>query len=516
MPTKSQDILRRYGVAVVAVAAALALKFMLAPYLSVDVPFLVFFMAVMVSAWYGGLGPGLLATALSELAVDYFFLEPRYSLFSGTFSQNIPLMMFLAEGALVSWLADRLRVARRRSDERKEQLDLLVDGARDYAIFMLDPDGLIVTWNAGANRITGYESREVVGQPTWRLYPEAEIAAHIPERDLHLARTQGRMAGEGWRVRKDDSRFWASTVITALLDDRGELRGFSVVTRDITDRKHAEEEIERHRQHLEELVRRRTEELEAVNRKLQAEALGHEQAAEQLLRTSQLLARSNQDLEQFASVASHDLQEPLRVISGFLQLLERRCRTKLDAEACEFIGFAVDGASRMQRLINDLLDYSRISTRGIDFAPTDCNEVLRLAQANLRASIEESRASIHCDSMPTVVADKGQLLRLFQNLLGNAIKYRGPEPPVIHVAAQPRDGQWQFSIRDNGIGIEPQYFDRIFVMFQRLHERNKYSGTGIGLAVCKRIVERHGGRIWVESQPGQGSTFHFTLTQPRD
>ncbi len=223
------------------------------------------------------------------------------------------------------------------------------------------------------------------------------------------------------------------------------------------------------------------------------------------------LEHSNRELEQFAYVASHDLQEPLRMVSSYTELLERRYGDKLDDKAREFIGYAVDGAVRMQRLINDLLEFSRVSTRGKALQPVDVTRVLGTVRANLSVAIQDAGALVTNDALPTVMADETQLVQLLQNLIGNAIKFRGRERPHVHVGAQATATEWVFAVRDNGIGIAPEYFERIFVIFQRLHARDEYPGTGIGLAVCRRILDRHGGRIWVESEPGRGSTFYFAL-----
>ena len=241
-----------------------------------------------------------------------------------------------------------------------------------------------------------------------------------------------------------------------------------------------------------------------------------QRAEEALKRTADELARSNADLKQFAYAASHDLREPLRSIAGFVKLLEKRYKGKFDEKADEFTDYIIDGVKRMERLIHDLLEYSQVDAKGKDFWPVNCSVALQEAANNLRSAIEESGAELTYDLLPTLIADSSQLSRLFQNLMSNAIKFRGNEPLKIHISAQQKGDEWIFSVRDNGIGIDPQFFERIFVIFQRLHTKEEYKGTGIGLAICKKIVERHGGRIWVESEPGAGSIFHFTLPSKKD
>jgi light-regulated signal transduction histidine kinase (bacteriophytochrome) len=235
-------------------------------------------------------------------------------------------------------------------------------------------------------------------------------------------------------------------------------------------------------------------------------------AAVVLLQKVDELKRSNEELGQFAYIASHDLQEPLRMVASYTQLLSRRYKGKLDVDADEFIAFAVDGASRMQRLIQDLLTYSRVGTKGRELRHTSSEDAFQQALVNLRGSIEGSGAVVTHDALPTVLADEMQLTQLFQNLIGNAIKYQNPGIPRVHISAA-MNGQkkWSFAVQDNGLGIDPQYFERIFGMFQRLHKREEFAGTGIGLAICKKIVERHDGNISVESQLGHGSTFRFAL-----
>ncbi|MFO7322340.1 MAG: ATP-binding protein [Chloroflexota bacterium] len=254
----------------------------------------------------------------------------------------------------------------------------------------------------------------------------------------------------------------------------------------------------------------------ASNQELAYEIDERKRAEAELKHFAAQLEASNQELEQFAYVASHDLQEPLRVVAGYLQLIERRYKNKLDSDADEFIAFAVDAAKRMQTLINDLLSYSRIGRKGRPFEPTDCNQVLNTALSNLRVLVEDEKAVITSEHLPTVEADPAQLTMVFQNLIANAVKFRREAPPLIRVGAVECSDHWRFSVSDNGIGIDPQYSERIFLIFQRLHTREEYPGTGIGLAICQKIVEHHGGRIWVEPNDDQGTTFYFTLPKMRE
>ena len=321
------------------------------------------------------------------------------------------------------------------------------------------------------SRIFGYSAAEAVGKPILLLIP--------PERRHEETEIQQRLAGgqrvnhfETVRIAKDGRKIDVSLTVSPIRNAAGQIVGASKIVRDITARKKAEEA---------------------------------------LARQSEELARSNVELERFAYVASHDLQEPMRTVQSFAGLLIRRHGEHLKGEAQEFLQFVTQGVQRMQALINDLLAYSRVNSQGAAFARADCNQIMAKVLENLRASIDAEQAHIMVDALPTVLGDATQLGQVFQNLLGNALKFRGKEPPRIRVAAERKAGQWVFSVSDNGIGIEAQYFERIFIIFQRLHTIEEYGGTGIGLAICKKIVERHGGRIWLESKPGQGSTFFFSV-----
>jgi PAS domain S-box-containing protein len=338
-------------------------------------------------------------------------------------------------------------------------------------LIVIDPSGTIKTVNRAACELLGYKEEELLGKPLAQIFAEDPP---LPASGLDGSMEQAFVSQvESAYLAKDGRKIPVLFSSAVLQGDRGKIEGIVCVAQDITDLKQAEQALK--------------------------------QRAEEL-------ARSNKELEQFAYVASHDLQQPLRMITSFTQLLARRYKDKLDSEADEFIRYAVEGGSRMQLLINDLLAYSRVGSRGKPFAPTDCTKLAAEAVANLKLAIEESHAAVTSDGLPTVMADGSQLRQVFQNLLDNAVKFRQKDVPLqVHIFVKRQDSEWVFAIRDNGIGIDPKHFNRLFVIFQRLHTEAEYPGTGIGLAICKKTIERHGGRIWVESQPGQGSTFYFAI-----
>ena len=352
----------------------------------------------------------------------------------------------------------------------------LLESAPD-AMVITRSNGCIVLVNRQVEEMFGYQRHELLDHPVEMLMPVRFRDAHLQHRGHYAHDPQTRSMGgslELYGLHKNGREFSVEISLSPLVSDEGML--VSSAIRDVTKRKQTEDALKR----------------------LAAD-----------------LARSNTDLEQFAYVASHDLQEPLRAVSGCVQLLQQRYHGQLDARADELIAHAVDGASRMQTLIRDLLAYARVSTRGRDLEPIDSETVLKEALSNLATVIQESGGVVTHGALPTVAADPTQLLQVFQNLIGNAIKYRGERPPEVHINVEHCTGEWQFTMRDNGIGIDPQYFERIFGIFQRLHTRREYPGTGIGLALCKKIIERHGGRIWVASQPEAGSTFCFTIPDGR-
>ncbi len=382
------------------------------------------------------------------------------------------------EGTLVTAAIRNISV-RKKADEHLAQMEGryrgLLEAAPD-AMVVVNQAGEIVLLNVQAEKQFEYRRDELLGQKVTNIIPVGFAERLIADGLRSAEEALAQQIGTGIELhgqRKNGSEFPIELMLSPLESAEGIL--VTAAIRDITTRKRAESH---------------------------------------LLQKVEELNRSNEELQQFANIASHDLQEPLRMVASYTQLLSRRYKGKLDADADEFIAFAVDGAARMQRLIQDLLAYSRVGTKGKELLVTSSENALNQALLNLRGAIEENGAVVTHDPLPMVMADEMQLIQLFQNLVGNAIKYQKSEIPKVHISAVMNgEAKWKFSVKDNGLGIDPQYFDRIFGMFQRLHRREEFAGTGIGLAICKKIVERHGGKISVESQPEHGSTFRFTLAE---
>jgi PAS domain S-box-containing protein len=471
----------------------------LGPLLRDQLPFVTFFAAIAVAAWFGGAGPSLLSAALGFALAELFFIHhagpltsldvaiaATYFVVAATIAILTRSMQSARERAIARQIESERKIAERMQAE--EALTKAHDEAesgvwqhseeRYRALVMATSQ---VVWTTDANGL-------VIDTPSWRAFtgqsPDQakgwgwSDAVHPDDRERISAlwseavRTRTIFEAE-YRIRRRDGEFLdVSARGVPVLRADGSVREWVGICSDITERKRAEEDLIQ-----------RTKELE----------------------------RSNAELQQFAYVASHDLQEPLRVVANFTQLLAERYASQLDDDAREFIAFAVGGAVRMQHLIQDLLAYSRAGTQAKVLEPVDCNEALGRAVSNLRISIAENAALVSHDELPVILADATQLVQLFQNLIGNGIKFKGANPPRVHISAVLEGHDWIFSVRDNGIGIEAQYADRIFALFQRLHRPEEFSGTGIGLTICKKIVERHGGKIRVESEPGHGSTFLFSI-----
>ncbi len=348
----------------------------------------------------------------------------------------------------------------------------LLDATPD-AILVSNVDGEIVLVNQMIERMLGYRRQELIGKPVELLMPERFRSGHVGLRMKYVDQPQTRFMGGGMELaaqHKDGHEIPVEISLSPI--QVGDEMLVTCAIRDVSEHQKIQQTLEQHAQDLE---------------------------------------RSNSELQQFAYVASHDLQEPLRVIASFSQLLSRRYKGQLDADADEFIDYIVDAASRMQDLINDLLAYSRVTTKEREHQSTDFNEVLARVQSNLRIAIEEHAVQISVAPLPTLMADELQIEQLFQNLISNAIKFHADAASQVHVTVEETADEYVFAVKDNGIGMDEQYAERIFAVFQRLHTKQEYPGTGIGLAICKKIVERHQGRIWLKSSPGHGTTFFFTI-----
>jgi PAS domain S-box-containing protein len=356
-------------------------------------------------------------------------------------------------------------IERKRGEEGRSQLSAIVEASGD-AIYVYDFDGNILTWNRAAEELYGFGAQEIIGRPAETIVPP-DRRAELRE----IIKTSGDAANvfrnlETTRMRRNGSVFPALLTISPIRDDSGQAVALSVIARDITERKRAENE----------------------------------------------LRRANQDLEQFAYSASHDLQEPLRTIKIYSELLADRLGTAVEGETAEFLDFLRCAATRMELLVRDLLAYTQVTRLDAQPEETDANQALTETLANLGSAIAESGATVTRDKLPVVRVHGTHLRQLFQNLVGNAMKYRSEDrTPTVHIGAERQDGHWVFTVRDNGIGIPAEFKEQIFGLFTRLHNTDRYAGTGIGLAICQRIVERYHGRIWVESEPGRGSEFRFTI-----
>ncbi len=507
-------------------------------------------------------------------------------------------------------------------DQIELRFRLLVSAVKDYAIFMLDSNGYVRTWNDGAQNIKGYQAHEIIGKHFSVFYPEEDIRAGKPIRELQIAASEGVYKEEGERLRKDGTRFFANVTLTALYDADGKLQGFGKVTRDITEKRRTEEALKALTHSLEQRVRQATLELvlkeaqltliahslpvliayidhnqlyrfnnetyekwfgkpakeylgkavrEVVGEKAYAVLRPHlerslqdgvtadfetfldyprssrwvhcmyvpdraedgtvrgvvaliddittrkrheeelKQHSESLARANAELIASNTELSQFAHVSSHDLKEPLRMVKAYTQLLAQRFDGKLEAEDQQYMAFITEGAARMEALINDLLAYAAVGKVEHSFERVDLNALVDDVVHDLSATIREKNATVSFEKLPTIYGSRNELVQVFQNLIGNGIKFNTSPRPEVRVGVKSENGNWVVSITDNGIGLDPAFASQIFVIFQRLHSRSEYPGTGIGLAICKKVIERHGGKIWVESAPGTGSRFLFTL-----
>src|SRR5271170_1578727 len=388
-----------------------------------------------------------------------------------------------AEGTLVSSAIRDVTQRKKLAEEFLEhemRFRLLIDAVKDYAILSLDPDGLVTTWNSGAQRLKGYSAEEIVGQHVARFYSREDIEEGKLVEELRQAAATGHVEGQGWRVRKDGSKFWADIVTTALRNSGGELIGFVKIDKDITARRDAEEEI----------------------RKLNSELTGRVEE----------LGTVNRELESFSYSVSHDLRAPLRHVDGFARILKEEHSPVMPAEAIRYLDRILEAATHMGQLIDDLLNLARIGRRELRRDRAQIALVVKQSIAELPAEAQERNIEWRIEPLPEVDCDAGLMKIVFVNLLANAVKFTRKRPAaVIEVGSRMTDGLTTIFVRDNGVGFDPQYADKLFGVFQRLHRQEDFEGTGIGLATVQRIVRRHGGEIWAESQLDAGTTFFFTL-----
>lgn len=366
--------------------------------------------------------------------------------------------------------------------QNEERMRLMIGSIRDYAIIMLDPEGNVMAWNEGAQRIKGYATDEIIGQHFSKFYPQESVLEKLPEKILSEAAASGQSENEGWRVRKDGTRFWADVVVAAVRDGAGKLLGFVKVTRDLTERKYAEEHIQK------------------LNTDLQHRA--------------DLLESTNKELEAFSYSVSHDLRAPLRHIDGFVKLLDKQANGHLDERGRRYLEIITDSAHRMGALIDDLLIFSRMSRAEMHRTKVDSRALVDEVITSLQDEIRDRHIVWKIGTLSQIKADAAMLRQVWVNLISNAVKYSRPRDPAeIEIGCNTENGGAVFYIQDNGVGFDMQYAHKLFGVFQRLHRAEEFEGTGIGLANVQRIVVRHGGRVWAESKTDEGATFYFSLPE---
>ena len=352
------------------------------------------------------------------------------------------------------------------------QLESMINEIEDYAILFLDIDGNIMTWNKGAEKVKGYTSEEIIGKSFRHFYTASDRDVQLPERLIQTAIKEGKAADEGWRVKKNGELFWGSISITSIHGRDGQLLGFTKVTRDLTEKMRADEALREY---------------------------------------SAQLSIKNRELEQFVYIASHDLQEPLQTVISFIDLLKAEYENVLDEEGKMYMDFITGASQRMRSLIKSLLDYSRIG-QNRSLEDIDLNDSVKSLLIDLHSAINEKKAVINISELPVIKGYKTDINQLLMNLVKNGIKFSKPGiAPEIEISACRLESQWKIMVKDNGIGIKPEHREKIFLIFQRLHNRNEYEGNGIGLAHCRKIAEVHKGQLDFDSEPGTGSTFWFTI-----
>lgn len=486
--------MRAYLSAIVLVAAAFAARLALDPLLEQRSPFLLFTFAVLVAGARYGPGPGLFATLISALLGSWAFLDPRGSFFGPyTLDEWSNLGAFLATSLAILVFARQLIHSRaneaesasaKRAGEEREQR--LIDAVQDHAIFQLDRDGRILTWNPGAERVKGWRADEIIGRSFEVLHTPEQRAAGQPQQELIQAARHGVFREEAPRLRKDGSLFLAEIYLAPIRDEAGKVTGYVKVTRDVTERRKAEAEVKRLNETLEALVVERTRELSEVV----------------------------EELDAFTYTVSHDLRAPLRAMEGFGRILVEDHGQALDQEGRHYAERIIGAAERMERLIDDLLTYSRLTRAQIELQTVDVRRLLDRCVEDLRSASQAGEsAEIAIDpDLPTVEAEPMMLHQILCNLLSNAVKFHRPGTAArVRVSAERRDGRARIIVEDDGIGIEPPHQERIFRIFERLHGQESFEGTGVGLAIVRKGIERMGGACGVDSIPGEGSRFWVEL-----